>query len=76
MANIHTEWQTSVSEVLNLSDVLPHERMHPINLPSLDTTTLCHPWPAEQMYVINAVPCTEYGRIRTLSAMTGTSGSE
>jgi len=59
MANIHTEWQASVLEVLNLSDILPHGRLHLINLPSLGTTTLCHSWPAQQLYVINAVPYTK-----------------
>lgn len=47
MANIRTEWQASVLEVLNLSDILPHGRLHLINLPSLGTTTLCHSWPAQ-----------------------------
>jgi hypothetical protein len=59
MANIHTEWQASVSEVLNLSDVLPHVRLHLINLRSLGATTVCHSWPAQQLYVINAVQCTK-----------------
>jgi len=59
MANIHTEWRASLLEVLNLSDVLSHVRLHLINLPSLVTTTLCHSWPAQQLYIINAVPCTK-----------------
>jgi len=59
MANIHTEWQASVSEVLNLSDVLPHRRLHLIKLLSLGNTTLCHSWPAQQLYVINTVPYTK-----------------
>ena len=59
MANTHTEWQASVLEILKLSDVLPHVRLHLKNLPSLGTTTLCHSCPVQQLYVINAVPCTK-----------------
>lgn len=59
MANIHNECQASVLEVINLSDVLSHVRLHLINLLSLVTTTLCHSWPTQQLYTINAVPCTK-----------------